>query len=386
MIAMSPRWLEVLRALWLLVLLGPAFADPARAQSRTEDSTEPQVDDVKAADKISAGGAVNDSFSIYGMPIPIVDPTIGHGLAVGVLSTFQLDPDDKVSPRSTVAAGAGYTDSQSYAFGASTSLYLDEDRYRVDTLVGYGNANIKFYGIGSNSLFKDHPLDFNIQGLFARANARVRVLDHFYIGPLATYLDSTAHFDVLPGILRPTDLDYRLAGAGLISEYDSRDTSFSPHEGIYAEMELTRFDERIGSDFNFVSLDGSASKYLELTPDLVLAGQARVAAASGNPPFFALPYITLRGFPAGKYLNDVTWQAQAEMRWRVFWRIGVVAFAGVGQTAPHLGAFTDSKVLYSGGAGLRFVASEAERVNLGIDYARASDGDSAVYFRIGEAF
>jgi len=150
--------------------------------------------------------------------------------------------------------------------------------------------------------------------------------------------------------------------------------------------ELTRFDERIGSDFNFVSLDGSAAKYLELTPDLVLAGQARVAAASGNPPFFALPYITLRGFPAGKYLNDITWQAQAEMRWRVFWRIGVVAFAGVGQTAPHLGAFTDSKVLYSGGAGLRFVASEAERVNLGIDYARASDGDSAVYFRIGEAF
>jgi outer membrane protein assembly factor BamA len=386
MIATSTRWLGVSRALWFLVLLGPAFADPARAQSRTEDSTKPEVDDAKAADKISVGGAVDDSFSIYGMPIPIVDPTIGHGAAVGVLGTFRLDPDDKVSPRSTVAAGAGYTDTQSYAFGTATSLYLDEDRYRVDTLVGYGNANIKFYGIGSDSLFKNHPLDFNIHGLFARANARVRVLDHFYIGPLAKYLDSTAHFDVLPGILRPHDLDYRLAGAGLISEYDSRDTSFSPHEGIYATVELTRFDERIGSDFNFVGLDGSAADYLELTPNLVLAGQARVAAASGNPPFFALPYITLRGFPAGKYLNDVTWQAQAELRWRVIWRIGVVAFAGVGQTAPNLDAFTDSKVLYSGGAGLRFIASESERVNLGIDYARASDGDSALYFRIGEAF
>ena len=64
----------------------------------------------------------------------------------------------------------------------------------------------------------------------------------------------------------------------------------------------------------------------------------------------------------------------------------MVAFAGLGQTAPNVGAFTDSEVLYSGGAGLRFTASESERVNLGIDYARASDGDSAVYFRIGEAF
>jgi hemolysin activation/secretion protein len=96
--------------------------------------------------------------------------------------------------------------------------------------------------------------------------------------------------------------------------------------------------------------------------------------------------VTLRGFPGGKYLNDVTWQAQAELRWRVFWRIGVVAFAGVGQVAPNLGAFVDNDVLYSGGAGLRFVASESERVNLGIDYARASDGEHAFYFRIGEAF
>jgi outer membrane protein assembly factor BamA len=307
-------------------------------------------------------------------------------MAVGVLTTFRLDADDKVSPRSTVAAGAGYTDTRTYAFGVGTSFYLDEDRYRLDTLAGYGNANIKFYGIGSDSLFKDHPIDFNIRGLFGSANLRPRVAEHFYLGPLYKYLDATANFDVMPGILRPIDLDYRLSGAGLIAEYDSRDTSFSPHEGIYAELQLTRFDERIGSDFNFFSLDGSAAHYMELTPDLVLAAQGRVAAAAGDAPFFALPYITLRGFPGGKYLNDTTWQAQAELRWRIFWRIGAVAFAGVGQTAPNLGAFRDNDVLYSGGVGLRFVASESERVNLGIDYARASDGDSAFYFRIGEAF
>jgi len=356
------------------------------AQSRIEDSAKPRVDETEAADKISVGGDVDDSFSIYGMPIPIVDPTIGNGLAVGVLTTFRLDPDDAVSPRSTVAAGAGYTDTRTYAFGVGTSLYLDEDRYRLDALAGYGDANIKFYGIGSDSVFNDHPIDFSIRGLFGSANLRARVAEHFYIGPLYKYLDATANFDIVPAVLRPVDLEFHLSGAGVIAEYDSRDTSFSPHEGIYAEMELTRFDEHIGSDFDFFSLDGSAAHYLEVTPDLVLAAQGRVAAAAGDAPFFALPYITLRGFPGGKYLNDTTWQAQAELRWRAFWRIGVVAFAGVGQTAPNLRDFLDSDVLYSGGVGLRFVASESERVNLGIDYARASDGDSAFYFRIGEAF
>jgi outer membrane protein assembly factor BamA len=383
---MHSKWADVSRVLWLSALLWQALPEAAPAQSRLQDSTKPQIDHAETADKISVGGDVDESFSIYGMPIPIVDPTIGQGLAIGVLTTFRLDADDKVSPRSTVAGGIGYANTHTYAFGVGTSLYLDEDRYRFDALAGYGNANIKFYGIGSDSRFKDNPVDFNIRGLFGSTNLRARVAEHFYLGPLYKYLDSTASFDVLPDILRPIDLDFRLSGAGLIAEYDSRDTSFSPHEGLYAEMELTRFDERIGSDFNFFRLDGSAAHYLEITPDLVLAGQGRVAGAAGDAPFFALPYITLRGFPGGKYLNDTVWQAQAELRWRVVWRIGVVAFAGVGQTAPNVGAFRDSDVLYSGGAGVRFVASESERVNLGIDYAHASDGGSAFYFRIGEAF
>jgi outer membrane protein assembly factor BamA len=233
-----------------------------------------------------------------------------------------------------------------------------------------------------SSPFQDHPVDFGIRGLFASANARARVADHFYVGPLYKYLDATAHFDVLPGILRPVDVDFRLSGAGMIAEYDSRDTSFSPHHGIYGELELVRFGEILGSDFDFFHLDGSAAQYLELTPDLVLAGQGRVATASGDAPFFALPYLKLRGFPGGKYLDDVTWQAQAELRWRVYWRIGVVAFAGVGQVAPNLGEFAHSDVLYSGGAGIPFIASEAS-ASISASIMPAQRGDSAFYFRIG---
>src|SRR5262245_43838788 len=108
-------WTKVLRAFGLAGLLWPVSPDGAHAQSRIEDNTKPRIDETEAADEISVGGAVDDSFSIYGMPIPIVDPTIGNGLAVGVLATFRLDPDDEVSPRSTVAAGAGYTDTRTYA-------------------------------------------------------------------------------------------------------------------------------------------------------------------------------------------------------------------------------------------------------------------------------
>ncbi|HTO81342.1 MAG TPA: BamA/TamA family outer membrane protein [Methylomirabilota bacterium] len=360
---------------------------PVHAQSRIKDNIDQQLEDTKAADQVGIGqSADDDSFSIYGMPIPILNPTIGYGLAAAGLMTFRLDSEDKVSPRSTVAMGIGYTNNRSYAFGAGTSLYLDEDRYRVNLISGYGDVNLKFFGVGNNSFFQNHPVDFSINGAFTTANARARVADHFYIGPLAKYLDSTVNFDLVPATVRQRDLDFRLAGAGAIAEYDSRDTSFSPHAGTYGELEAVRFDQRIGSDFDFFHVDGSVAHYMELTSDLVLAGQVRAATATGNAPIFALPFITLRGFPGGKYLDNITWQAQAELRWRAFWRIGFVAFAGAGQIASNLGDFAHNDLLYSGGVGIRFVASESERVNLGIDYAHASDGESAFYFRIGEAF
>jgi outer membrane protein assembly factor BamA len=384
---MPVRPVELTRVLLLAALIWQATGEAGRAQSRSEAHTVPLVDGTEAADEVTAGVDVDDSFGIYALPIPIVDPTIGNGLGVGVLTTFRLDEDDDISPRSTVALGAGYTDTDTYAAGAGTSLYLDEDRWRVNAIAGGANANLDFYGIGSSSLFKDHPLDFNIRGAFASGNVRGRVIDHLYIGPLFKYLDSTASFDTaLPAPLQPDDLEFELVGAGLIAEYDSRDSTFAPHSGSYGELELTRFDKGLGSGFNFFGADGSLAHYLELTPGLVLAGQARVAAVDGDPPFFALPYITLRGFPGGKYLDESTWQVQAEARWRAFWRIGLVAFAGMGQTAPDFGDLDDADLLYSGGIGLRFVASEHERVNLSLDFAWASDDDTAFYVRIGEAF
>ncbi len=53
--------------------------------------------------------------------------------------------------------------------------------------------------------------------------------------------------------------------------------------------------------------------------------------------------------------------------------------------APNLSEMTASNILPSAGLGMRFRASEKDRVNLSIDYARGKDSD-AWYFRIGEAF
>ena len=96
-----------------------------------------------------------------------------------------------------------------------------------------------------------------------------------------------------------------------------------------------------------------------------------------------LPYLNFRGFPAGKYLNQVAVQGQAEVRCMFGKELGAVAFAGSGRDFDQLG---DGSQGYGLGAGLRYRISEADKMNIGLDVAYGSDDEVAVYFRIGEAF
>ena len=77
--------------------------------------------------------------------------------------------------------------------------------------------------------------------------------------------------------------------------------------------------------------------------------------------------------------------AQVEYRWNFHGRWGMVAFAGAGSVAPSGSELLHSTTLPSYGAGLRFIASKAYKVNIAMDWAHGRD-DTAFYFRIGEAF
>ena len=97
------------------------------------------------------------------------------------------------------------------------------------------------------------------------------------------------------------------------------------------------------------------------------------------------PFVSLRGFPAGRFLDDWVAEVQGEVRWNLERRIGVVGFAGFGTTAPRFSSLGSDQTAIGVGAGVRYRLSEVDGLNIGFDYAFA-DGDSSVYFRLGEAF
>jgi hypothetical protein len=369
----------------LCLTAGQFNAAPARA-NEIGRSIKNAGSDVSAAPDVYRAVSGDESKLVV-VPLPIVDPTIGNGAALTALYTFGTS-DDPSTPRSTIGLAAGYTDSETWAIGAGANWHISNDRYRLSSAGGYGEFNLKYFGTGNDSIFKDNPINFSATGYFVNFNAQARVRKSLYVGMTFRHLEADVStripIDPLPNLTTP----FTLTGIGPTIEYDSRDSSWWPTSGSLVQAELLSYEDtaRILSfdvTETFTTVDLSAAHYWEPTGGVVVAGQGGASYARGDVPFFMNPFVSIRGFPAGKYLDSAVAQVQGEVRWNAWNKLGLVAFAGVGVTGSKIGRFDNTA--YGFGGGVRYRISEVDKMNIGFDVA--TDGtEPVVYFRIGEAF
>jgi len=209
-----------------------------------------------------------------------------------------------------------------------------------------------------------------------------------YLGPTFRYLNAEISTQFPLDALSEPTVPFNIFGVGPTLEYDTRDNLWWPTTGVYARGEALWYGYEGSSrslSFNqsFVVTDVSIAHYLGVSDKAILAGEVRAATASDDAPFFMNPFVSIRGFPSGKYLDAAVIQAQGELRWTLWKKLGVVAFGGIGATGPGVGSFDAIAVGFGGG--VRYRISEIDRMNIGFDIAYG-DGHPALYFSIGEAF
>jgi outer membrane protein assembly factor BamA len=181
-----------------------------------------------------------------------------------------------------------------------------------------------------------------------------------------------------------------VSGLGYLMTFDSRDSVFYSTAGSFHQFSAMAFGRGLGSDFTFQRFYLELRRYLRFSYAHILAFQARVLAQTGDPPFWRLGLLggqeSMRGYYLGRYRDKNMVTLQAEYRWvPVFWRVGLAAFAGLGDVAATLGRFDIGRFKYTYGAGLRFVIDPKERLHLRLDFGFGK-GTSGVYFTAGEAF
>ncbi len=320
------------------------------------------------------------------MPIPIVDPTIGNGLALGAMFTLPADSDQHTRQTNSYTVGGFYTDTGSWAIGLQEQDYFLDDSLRLSTALVHGQFNLKYYGSSADSPLADNPMDYSLKGTFLKPRLLLRLFDsNFFLGSQLTVSRIKTKLDEFTDEIPQEDIDDKTYGLGVVGQYDSRDNAFSATQGSYTEVTYDVFDRARHSGFSYKKMESFYNYYATLNPGWVAVFQAQADFSHGDVPFYALPYINLRGFPAGRYIAQNAASLQTELRWTFANRWGALAFVGAGKVADDIRDYGDSETIGSYGLGVRFMASVEDRINLGIDLASGPD-DTAIYFRIGEAF
>jgi hypothetical protein len=377
-------------------LLAGLLAAPDLALA--DDATTPAKIDVKPAMLAApAQPPKSGKPQIVAVPIPMSDPALGSGLTVVAAPLYEPKGSGGVW---TTGVGGLYTSNGSYGVFLGQKAHFKEDLYRVSVAAAYANFNLKFYGLGGPLASSGKSIGINQTGLGVFAQGMRKVAPNTYFGASYTLIDAKTTLDIDPATLPPAlaaraitipkpELDSVTSALGLAGEYDTRDSEYGTRSGIYATGGWRLADPAIGSKFGYNKLEVASNFYFPVSANTVVAARVNVCGASSKTPFYDLCLFgqsnSLRGYATGQYRDNAAGAAQVEVRQHLFWRIGAVAFAGVGGTAPAASRFGQVHVLPSGGVGLRFMASKEYKLNLSVDVA-AGRHSKGFYVYIGESF
>ena len=174
-----------------------------------------------------------------------------------------------------------------------------------------------------------------------------------------------------------------------MANWDSRDNTFATRSGSFYQLTALFYRSAFGSDYSYDDVQIDTRNFFGIFSDHVVAVQATGEFIDGSAPFQSYAKFggqnLLRGYFDGRYRDKNAVSLQAEYRIPVWWRFGLVGFAGVAQVANHVSGLAMNRFWFAGGIGLRFSWNLEERINLRLDYG-AGRNSSGVYITITEAF
>ncbi len=308
---------------------------------------------------------------------------------------FKLVPKDsteKETRTDNVQFLADYTQNKQADFWASWNIFTRNENYLLKGDLRYRNFPDRFYGIGNNTQKADvERYAYNlaqIKAMFLKKIKRDLFLGFDYEFEREYGFSYTAGGQLENGTI--TGYKGGIGSAiGLVGVYDSRDIIINARKGSLVEFSSYFFSDKIGSSFNFISLNGVFQKYWQLKKDHILGIQAKTKLNIGDVPFLDMATLgsddILRGYPKNRFRAKNFVGYQTEYRFPLFWRLGMVVFAGVGDVFNNVQDLRADRLKYSLGTGLRFVINPAEKLNIRLDYAHGREG-GYFYFVVAEAF
>jgi hypothetical protein len=315
--------------------------------------------------------------------------------AVGVyyFNTAKNETEESYPTRlSFVKLLADYTQNRQLDIWSSWNVFSDQERYLFKGEVRYRNFPDRYYGIG-NSTTEEQEEFYSFDLAKIKLLAMKQFAPQLFIG---FDYDFTYEYNFIqtPGgeLIQGTVAGYNGgvgSGLGGVLTYDTRDNVVNAYEGMLFEASSYFFNQRLGGSFNFFNLNFTFNKYWEFRQDHVLAFNAVLFLNFGEVPFLDMARVggddILRGYARNRFRDHHFSGIQLEYRFPVWWRFGMVVFAGAGDVFRDTNDLSLRAMKYSFGAGIRFSVNKKERLNVRFDYGFGKR-NNAFYIMLTEAF
>ncbi len=317
---------------------------------------------------------------------PITEPAVGYGAALAGMFFIPKKKTDaqKFQMPDIVGAAGGLTGNGTWFGGAGYIGFWKKDQIRYRGIVGYGDIKLKYYGTGVNS-FSENSTDFNIGSYFFLLQAIFRMGESsFFLGGKYQLGKATiTAFD--EGIIPDRDIELINSGIGLIAEFENFNNVLSPTSGLRVNLTYDQFLQGLGSDRDFGRFTFFTHYYIPVNKFWDSGFRIESQLATGDPPFYMLPFLNLRGIPVMRYQGELTALVETEQLFMLTKRWGVVGFAGYGKAFRSLDELSEGSSAWNVGTGFRYLIARLLGLKMGMDIARGPE-DWAIYVVVGSSW
>lgn len=315
------------------------------------------------------------------MVVPTLSSSPKLGTSLGVMGAYvtRFDPD---SPPSMIGAAAQYTSTDSVLGGLFMRGYFDGDRHRLMVMVGGGRVNNEYENFGGTGLTVRSQDDVRAAGV----RYLTRLAPNWYLGAQALKTNYVVNGEdaLSDGILQAFGLTgYDSVGVGLVAQYDSKNDKNNPTRGMVLSLNQLSYREALGGNADFDQLDFKWAAYLPVGDGHVLALQCSNRWTKDAPPS-GESTVRLRGYTPGEYLGADMSALEAEFRYVLNPRWGLLAFTGA---AGLYGPGSEASGLFPmAGTGCYYVLRPKEGLVLSLEAAWGKDGNHGFYLKFGHSF
>jgi len=319
------------------------------------------------------------------------EPALGTGVGGGVVFLGRPSPRAEAGsgrPSITLIGGVG-TDTGTWGVYAADSRYWADDHLHTLVAAAYASANLDFYGIGEDSLLQDNPLGYNIAPTGALVQGRYRLGgSSLWAGGRYTFAAADVRFETPDRTGVPDyERSSRVGGLTALVTFDTRDNIFTPLRGTLLEASFALFAPWLGADASFERVALVALQYFPLPERFYLGFRGEAAMVFGDPPFYMVPFVDMRGVPLLRYQGERTALFEAELRWQFWQRFSLVAFGGGGGGWNDFERLDDGNArgVVAGGGGFRYELARSYGIHAGFDVAVSRDM-VAFFFEVGSGW